>query len=240
MTDVSPDLTTPTPTPSETTQGDNNMEVTVAHGQQESSTESEVSQTSNNPFVSTEEVSKGEEESTDTDYSINCPEYVSQEEVKAHIEAFKEAGIDSKTAQKVVDRLVAHGETNKNRSIERLDKALSEDKTALKSEYGADYPGRERAIKRYLQDTNIADDDVSSLVSLWGFQKTFKFFDRYAQMNKESSAGDTFAKSESGTSSIASDDIFSTPEFTEKRRAGDAEANKKIRQWALQQATLNQ
>ncbi|WP_210164823.1 hypothetical protein [Candidatus Liberibacter solanacearum] len=200
-----------------------------------------------NPFkkyASTEDTSTEEAEASQPpseDYTLNCPEYIPQDEVKAHIEAFKDAGIEAKTAQKVIDRLVAHGQENEKRSIERLDKALAEDKTALMSEYGADYSRKEKDISRYFHQEKIADADVQALVSTWGFQKTFKFFDRYAQMNKESSVGDTFARSE-GQHGIREDydKLFHSPEFIEKRRAGDTFANSKIKQWAKQQALLDQ
>ncbi|MFT4325442.1 MAG: hypothetical protein AB3P25_03530 [Candidatus Liberibacter psyllaurous] len=204
-------------------------------------------QVESNPFkkyASTEDTSTEEAEASQPnseDYTLNCPEYIPQEEVKAHSEAFKEAGIDAKTAQKVIDRLVAHGQENEKRSIERLDKALAEDKTALKSEYGVDYSRREKDIARYFRQEKIADADVQSLVSTWGFQKTFKFFDRYAQMNKETSVGDTFARSEGSRGSQEDyDKLFNNPEFIEKRKAGDTSANNKIKQWANQQALLDQ
>lgn len=200
-----------------------------------------------NPFkedASTEDTSTEEAETPQPpseDYTLKCPEHIPKEEVKAHIEAFKEAGIEAKTAQKVIDRLVAHGQENEKRSIERLDKALAEEKTALKSEYGADYSRREKDISRYFHQEKIADADVQALVSTWGFKNTFKFFDRYAQMNKESSVGDTFARSEGqhGTREDY-DKLFHSPEFIEKRRAGDTSANSKIKQWAKQQALLDQ
>ncbi|KQC48732.1 hypothetical protein AP064_05070 [Candidatus Liberibacter solanacearum] len=197
---------------------------------------------SSNPFSSSSSTEEAEASQLNSeDYTLNCPEYIPQEEVKAHSEAFKEAGIDAKTAQKVIDRLVAHGQENEKRSIERLDKALAEDKTALKSEYGVDYSRREKDIARYFRQEKIADADVQALVSTWGFQKTFKFFDRYAQMNKETSVGDTFARSEGSRGSQEDyDKLFNNPEFIEKRKAGDTSANNKIKQWANQQALLDQ
>ncbi|MFV0256816.1 MAG: hypothetical protein EPS19_05310 [Candidatus Liberibacter solanacearum] len=237
MTDISDNLTTPASTPVEDKV--DSPEVDNTPSPKEATVQS--SSQGDNPFSSSPSTEEAEEPQPPSEgYTLKCPEHIPQEEVKAHIEAFKEAGIDAKLAQKVVDRLVARGEENEKRYVEQLGQSLEEDRSILQKEFGSDYETRERDISRYFHQENIPDEDVQALVSTWGFQKTFKFFDRYAQMNKESSAGDTFARSEGGASSIASDDIFNTPEFIEKRRSNDPEANKKIRQWALQEATLNQ
>ncbi|WP_047264107.1 hypothetical protein [Candidatus Liberibacter africanus] len=189
-----------------------------------------------NPFSSSPSAEEAEESKPPSeDYTLNCPDFVSEEEVKAHCEAFKEAGIDSKTAQKVIDRLVAHGEMNKTQSLERLQKALEEDTSVLKSELGAEYSERKRAIYRYFKDMNIEDADVQSLVSTWGFKKTFKFFDVYAQMNKESSVGDTFTRQEGsrgGSLSSKARDFMSEDGFLKKLLDGDLDAQKRMMDYA--------
>ncbi|WP_144079408.1 hypothetical protein [Candidatus Liberibacter americanus] len=174
------------------------------------------------------------------EYSIKCPEYVSAEEVNAHTQAFKEAGVDAQTAQKVVDKLISSGEILEKQRAETLNKSLEADKDSLIKELGAEYGTRESAISRYFNQENIPDDDVKALISTWGFKKTFKFFDRYAQLNKESSAGDTFNKTETAGSSQDFSKKMEGFEFYKNLKSGDPKASELIKQWALEQAQSDQ
>ncbi|KAE9520207.1 hypothetical protein FXW30_05315 [Candidatus Liberibacter asiaticus] len=184
---------------------------------------------------STEEA--GEPKPPIEDYTLSCPDYVSEAEVTAHIEAFKEAGVDARVAQKVVDKLVDHG-----RKIgEQFGASLEEERKLLQTKLGSDYETREKDIARYFRKEKIPDNDVQSLISAWGFEKTFNFFDRYAQQNKESSTGDTFVRSEGSQEADRDfDKVFDTPDFGSRVLSGDMEATKTLRQWAEKQATLNQ
>lgn len=154
-----------------------------------------------------------------------------------HKNTFKEAGIEADKAQKVIDGFARQEEQSYRQQIEDLKKSLEEDKRVLLRELGADYDAHVRDISRYFHEENISDNDVQDLVSTWG--KTFKFFDRYAQMNKESHAGDTFARSE-GAPPTASDEVFNTPEFIQKVEKQDPDALGKIKAWAKRQAQLEQ
>lgn len=232
MTDIKQDLTTPIQSRSTMSTVDPistlaSQESSPQHGLPNDPITKEGEGSGEKPPVSEEE----------SDYPIKCPDFIPVEEVEAHRVAFKEAGIDSKVAQKVIDRLVAHGEMNEKRYSETLGQSLERDKKILQDELGAEYEGRERDIARYFYQEGISDNDVQSLVSVWGFKKTFNLFDRYAQMNKESSTGDTFVRSEGSQEADKDfDKVFNTPDFGSRVLSGDTDATKKILQWAQSQA----
>lgn len=190
-----------------------------------------------NILPDTKEADVSEEE-----YIIKCPDYIPAEEVEAHTQVFKGVGIDAQTAQKVVDQLVSRGEQQERLRAEALSKSLEADKQALISELGDDYVSRERDISHYFSRENISNEDVQTLIASWGYSKTFKFFDRYAQQNKETSAGDTFTKPQEMTTNSSSDDLKKTidsPEFYKRLQEGDVEAHALVKQWAKQQAQLD-
>ncbi|MEG8099538.1 hypothetical protein [Candidatus Liberibacter brunswickensis] len=169
------------------------------------------------------------------EYKIKFPDTIPSEIADIHINTFKTAGVEPDKAQKVIDALAQHDEQAHNQRIDDLHKSLKADERVLKQELGSNFEPRLRNIARFFHKENIPDSDVQTLVSEWGFQKTFKFFDRFVQMSKEPSLGDTVARGE-GSGSAVKDDVFDDQGFKEQWRAGDPKAGAKIRSWAEQNA----
>ncbi|MBY7649985.1 MAG: hypothetical protein C4617_05855 [Candidatus Liberibacter europaeus] len=185
----------------------------------------------------TKEKSPSEEKPTE-EYQIKCPEFIPADEVEAHVDAFKQAGVDPKTAQKVVDRLVAHGRENEQKYAMQLKQSLDADKGRLQKELGKEYDIREQSIARYFEQENIPDDAIKTFISTLGFEKTFRLFDHLAQGKRQKSVGDTIVKTEGGNEVMSSDisDYVKDPESFKKLVGGDPKLNQILHQTALQKA----